>query len=195
MARLPTDVPLTEAARLLDHPQHRLIYLCEQRVVRPELGDASGRGSSRRFSARNLLEFAIALRLRDLRVPVSVLQAVVHILGVFEKQSGSTLPECLLVDPAPDLRVLIRDGRFLLASLRAASDAPRRFGCIDLQTLRGGGSGLKDLERQSAAMQGSEGDRTGSRHRPSDGDPDGDWRWRMEVHVTRIARELFSPLT
>ena len=190
MVGLPTNVPLTEAARLLDHPQHRLIYLCEQRVVRPELADASGRGSSRRFSAKNLLELAIALHLRDLRVPVPVLQAVVHVLGVFEKRSEcSELPDCLLVTPAPDLRILIRDGRFLYASLRTASGAPRLFGGIDLQTLRGGGRGLEDLERQSASGKGPEGDHAG----PSDGAPDGSWRWRLEVRVTRIALELFAP--
>jgi len=56
---------LTEIARLLGEPQHRLIYLCEKGVVVPGHGDASGRGSSRRFSRRNLLEFAVALRLQN----------------------------------------------------------------------------------------------------------------------------------
>ena len=48
---------LSEAARLLRQPQHRLIYLCEKAAVIPDYADAHGRGSSRRFSARNLLEF------------------------------------------------------------------------------------------------------------------------------------------
>jgi hypothetical protein len=59
---------LTEAAGLLREPQHRLIYLCEKGVVRPDYEDAKGRGSSRRFSARNLLEFAVALRLREFEI-------------------------------------------------------------------------------------------------------------------------------
>ena len=82
---------LTEAARILGKPQHRLIYLCEKGVVQPDVQDAEGRGSSRRFSARNLLEFAVALRLRDLEIAASFVGAVIHVLRAFER-SG--------VDPA-----------------------------------------------------------------------------------------------
>src|SRR5262245_48494686 len=75
---------LTEAARLLGEPQHRLIYLCEKSVVEPDVRDAKGRGSSRLFSSRNILEFAVALRLRDLELPVALIAGVVRILRIFE---------------------------------------------------------------------------------------------------------------
>jgi hypothetical protein len=60
---------LSEAARMLGEPQHRLICLCEMGRIQPDLQDAEGRGSSRRFSARNLLEFGVAVRLRALEIP------------------------------------------------------------------------------------------------------------------------------
>ena len=56
-----TEWTLFEIAKLLHQPQHRLIYLCEKGVIVPELSDAQGRGSSRRLSASNIFEFAIAL--------------------------------------------------------------------------------------------------------------------------------------
>ena len=100
MVRKVGDWTLTETARLLEEPQHRLIYLCEKDVVEPDVQDAEGRGSSRRFSNRNLLEFAVALRLRDLELPATMIAAVVHALRVLEnaakrKLSGFHLPESL----------------------------------------------------------------------------------------------------
>ena len=61
---------LTEVARRLDVPQHRLIHLCEKGIVIPGVHAASGRGSSRVFSAGNYLELAVALRLRDMFIPM-----------------------------------------------------------------------------------------------------------------------------
>src|SRR4029450_9323656 len=96
----PSEVTLTEAARLLGEPQHRLIHLCEKGVVVPDISEAQGRGSSRRFSPRNLLEFALALRLRATMIPVAAVAAVIHVLKTFERQvakdlPGFTLPEGL----------------------------------------------------------------------------------------------------
>ena len=62
---------LSEVARLFGQPQHRLIHLCEKGVVRADFEEARGRGSSRRFSRRNLLQLAVALKLRELMVPVA----------------------------------------------------------------------------------------------------------------------------
>ena len=97
---------LTHAARVLGEPQHRLIYLCEQGVVRPEHGDARGRGSSRLFSARNLLQFAVALHLRQLQIPVSVLAVVAYALTAFEKvvRDGGTRVQ-IAGEPAGTFRV------------------------------------------------------------------------------------------
>src|SRR6266511_4260143 len=91
---------LSELARELDTPQHRLIHLCEKGVIAPDLRDARGRGSSRVFSARNFLEFAIALRLRRGMLPVAAIGAVLRVLRAFEGRlerelPGFSLPESL----------------------------------------------------------------------------------------------------
>jgi len=99
--------------------------LCEKGAVVPDFQDADGRGSSRRFSARNLLEFAIALRLRELEIGVAYVGAVVHVLRAFERRVGKEfrdfrLPDSLRVPGAPDLRVVIADGGRLYFTLAAA---------------------------------------------------------------------------
>jgi len=141
MAHGEGDWTLTEAARLLEEPQHRLIYLCEKGVVEPDLQDAEGRGSSRRFSNRNLLEFAVALRLRDLELPATLIAAVVRVLRAFEGAVGREirgfhLPKSLRAQNAPDLRVVIGDGRRLYFTLSAGADPPKVYGGIDLDDLR-----------------------------------------------------------
>ena len=113
MKKNPDVWTLTQAARLLGEPQHRLIYLCEKGAVVPDFHDAEGRGSSRRFSARNLLEFAIALRLRELEIGVALVGAVVHVLRAFEPRVGKEfrgfrLPDSLRVPGAPDLHLSAR---------------------------------------------------------------------------------------
>ena len=77
------DFTLALVSRLLGEPQHRLIHLCEQRAVVPDIEDSRGRGSSRRFSERNLLEFAVALALQKLAIPVSVAATVNYTLRQF----------------------------------------------------------------------------------------------------------------
>jgi DNA-binding transcriptional MerR regulator len=129
---------LSEAARLLGEPQHRLIYLCEKGVVQPDLQDADGRGSSRRFSARNLLEFGVALRLRELGIPASVIGAVLHVLRGFEKAIGSQLsgfklPGSLTVAGAPELKVIIGDDQKLYFSLSAGKAKTKTYGGVSLQ--------------------------------------------------------------
>lgn len=128
---------LSEAARLLRQPQHRLIYLCEKRAVVPDLGDASGRGSSRRFSARNLLEFAVALQLRGLALPVDAVRAILYALRSFEATVGQEVRGFNLVDDlsradAPVLRALVAEGPRIYFSLGAPGKKPRFFGGVDL---------------------------------------------------------------
>src|SRR6516165_4954435 len=106
---------LSEIARRLDVPQHRLIHLCEKGVVVAEVHDASGRGSSRVFSATNFLELAIAIRLRDMMLPVALTGAVIHVLRAFEARlkdeiRGFSLAASLRTDSAPDLRMIVSDG-------------------------------------------------------------------------------------
>lgn len=171
---------LTEAARLLGEPQHRLIYLCEKGVVQPDVEDARGRGSSRRFSAHNLLEFAIALRLRVLEIPAPSIGAITYTLRAFEHKVQQRIPDfCLPFSlrgaGAPDLRVIIKDGRLYL-TLGTAKDTPKVYGGIDLKKL--------GTEKKSAgALQRALG-------HGADGDLGEGPGARVELSITRIAQEL-----
>lgn len=171
---------LTEAARLLGEPQHRLIYLCEKGVVQPDVEDARGRGSSRRFSAHNLLEFAIALRLRVLEIPAPSIGAITYTLRAFEHKVQQRIPDfCLPFSlrgaGAPDLRVIIKDGRLYL-TLGTAKDTAKVYGGIDLKKL--------GTEKKSAgALQRALG-------HGADGDLGEGPGARVELSITRIAQEL-----
>ena len=81
-----SELSLPEIARVLGEKEHRLIYLCEKGVVVPDIQDARGRGTSRLFSKRNVLEFAVALRLRESMLPATVAAAVVDILRALERK-------------------------------------------------------------------------------------------------------------
>ncbi len=180
---VPGEWTLSEAARLLGTPQHRLIYLCEKGVVQPDLEDAKGRGSSRRFSARNLLEFAIALRLRALELPAPVAGAITYTLRAFERkvqQQRPTfrLPESLRGAGAPDLRAMIGDG-CLYMSLRNGTAAPSIYGGVDLRGLGRRKLSPKELRRLSI------------RTRPVRGNGEGrDTPARVVISITRVAQEL-----
>src|SRR5438046_3365316 len=121
-------VTLTQAARALGVPQHRLIHLCEKHVVVPDLDEARGRGSSRGFSRRNLFEFAVALELRRLELPVGMVRAVLLVLRSFERAAKKMLPRFVLPDSlvrseSPEVSILIIDGSqlyFRVAKTRQA---------------------------------------------------------------------------
>ena len=183
---------LTQAARILEQPQHRLIYLCEQRVVRPDGRDARGRGSSRSFSARDLLEFAVVLRVRDLQVPASTLGALVYLLQAFESSVKEEDPEFELPwslrqnDPA-DVRIVIGDGRCLYVSFaRQCDEGPKIYGGIDLQTLRGG-EHTEERERPPDPLRVFS---PGSPDRSEFGGPERSQYCRVEICVTRVAQHL-----
>lgn len=183
---------LTEAARLLGEPQHRLIYLCEKGVVQPDFEDAKGRGSSRRFSAQNLLEFAIALRLRMLEIPALSIGAITYTLRAFEHKvqqqiPGFCLPGSLRGAGAPDLRVILNEGRLYL-TLGTAKNTPKMYGGVD----------LKKLGRDQSKKSAGELQRTLVLRAPSgrktehgvNGELGESSVARVEMNITRIAQEL-----
>ena len=185
----PVEWTLTDAARLLGEPAHRLIYLCEKGVVQPEVQDAEGRGSSRRFSARNLLEFAVALRLRELGLPASVGAAVNYLLRAFErsvskKMRDFRLPESLRLSKAPDLRVVMSDGGTFYFTLHSGGSVSKVYGGVDLDQLSKGKRAA--IERKLAHPSTS--NRSAS---PQEfGRPEGSRYARVEVSITRIAQDL-----
>lgn len=176
---------LAEVSRLLGVPQHRLIHLCEKGVVEPELADASGRGSSRRFSERNVFEFALALRLKEQLVPLASARVILYVLRQFEKVAakeiaGFRLPDSLRGGRAPDLRVILGDSEKLFVSLAPPGKPPRVFGGVDLGGATGAG------KRRVALAKA-----TRPRHDPQAfGWPEGSRYSRAEVNVTQIARDL-----
>jgi DNA-binding transcriptional MerR regulator len=180
---------LSEIARRLDVPQHKLIHLCEKGVVVPEIHDAAGRGSSRVFSANNFLELAVALRLRDMMIPVSVAGAIVHVLRRFgqELQTApgiTSLAESLRGEDSPELRVIISDGETVYFSLAKPGRKPVLFGGIPLQPLIRGSAAwdgkLKERGTSPSVVAGNH----------PFGGPEGSKFARMELSVTSIARSL-----
>lgn len=183
---------LTEAARLLGEPQHRLIYLCEKGVVQPDFEEAKGRGSSRRFSAHNLLEFAIALRLRMLEIPALSIGAITYTLRAFEHKvqqqiPGFSLPNSLRGAGAPDLRVILKEGRLYL-TLGTGKSTPKVYGGVELKKL-GRDKGRKlasDLQR-ALVLRTPSGRKTGNRVNGEFGESS---VARVEMSITRMAQEL-----
>jgi hypothetical protein len=185
-----TEFTLPEIARLMREPQHRLIHLCEKGAIVPDVQDARGRGASRRFSRRNVLEFAIALELRQMMLPVAAAAAVIHVLRAFERnvdrELGSfSLPDSLQVPDAPDIRLVLSDGRLLYFTLARAGSVPKVFGGIDIASMTSGrNSKGPSVIREITTRRGGKSDRgdfgalEGSRHA------------RVEVSITRIARDL-----
>ena len=176
---------------MLEEPQHRLIYLCEKGVIRPDFQDAEGRGSSRRFSARNLLEFAVALRLREFEIQVSLIAAVTYVLRAFEtslrkKVTGFQLPESLRGSQAPDLRVIISDDHRLYFSLRMGSSPARVFGGIAVGNLRTRGARGSSPEQRVRFPEL----RDLAHGKAEFGAPEGSRHARVEISITRIAQDL-----
>lgn len=179
---------IPEIARRLEVPQHRLIHLCEKGVVVPDVHDAAGRGSSRVFSKRNFLELAIAVRLRDMMLPVTSVGAVIHVLRAFEEQlqteiRGFSLAENLQGNSAPDLRVIISDGHELFFSLGARGKKARVYGGVPLDAVNGGRNGW-DRHLKSVHMPTHLGEnevRVG---------PEGSRFGRLELSVTAVAQAL-----
>lgn len=188
---------LSEAARIVAKPQHRLIYLCEKRVVIPDFGNAKGRGSSRRFSARNLLEFAIALKLRELTLPADTVAAITFVLRAFEGKVATTIPGFEVVrglrgKDAPDLRIIISDGQHIYFSLGFGTDNPKLFGGLDFHNLTAKPvmPGTRRKGKITANNFG-EGVPIAASASPSTfGGPEGSKHARIEISVTRIAKDL-----
>lgn len=131
------ELTLTEIARLLNEPQHRLIYLCEKSVVVPDGSDAKGRGSSRRFSERNLFEFSIALTLSEFHIPAIISKSILSTIRSFEIEVRQDmpdfrLPQSLANPEAPELNIVLTDGSYLSFTFGFAGQAMKTVGSVNL---------------------------------------------------------------
>jgi DNA-binding transcriptional MerR regulator len=175
-------------ARRLDVPQHRLIHLCEKGVVVPDVHGAAGRGSSRVFSARNYLELAVALRLRDMMLPVAAVGAIVHVLRALEDRLRHDLPDFALAESlrdaqSPELRIIVSDGQTIFFSLGVDTARPKLFGGIPVEAVIGNAP-ESDIRIDAVALPGN-GDTASVGLGPESSD-----FGRIELSVTAIAREL-----
>ncbi len=66
---------LKEVAEIVRQEPHRVIHLCECRVVVPKIG-ADGRGSVRRFSRDDIFRIRLGLTLQDSGLSVSQIKPV-----------------------------------------------------------------------------------------------------------------------
>lgn len=92
------EFTLSQIQEKLDVPQHVLIHLCEKNVIRPDFAQTEGRGKWRKFSKRNLFEFAVALVLRKYEIPVSIVGAVINVLQAYESATKRKIPEFSIPD-------------------------------------------------------------------------------------------------
>ena len=131
------QLTLTEIAKQLKQPQHRLIYLCEKSVVVPDGTDAKGRGSSRRFSSRNLFEFSVALTLSEFNVPANLSKKILSTIRLFEKEvkksiSDFQLPQSLADSKAPEISIVLTSGAHLSFVLGFVGQSIKLVGSVNL---------------------------------------------------------------
>jgi DNA-binding transcriptional MerR regulator len=177
----PRTFTLADVARRFDVPQHRLIHLCEKRIVVPDVHDAAGRGSSRVFSPRNVLELAVALRVRDLLLPLTAAGAIVRVLRGLEEKLQEDVPHFSLAaslgstNPL-DLRAIVSDGQSIYFTLGKAGEDPKLFGGVALEPA-GEAPGQIRVRKVSGTRSGF-------------GGPEGSRFARVELSVTAIAQAL-----
>ena len=121
---MATEAPITlkEVQLRLGVPQHVLIHLCEKGVIEPDFADTSGRGKRREFSKRNLFEFAVALAVRRLELPVATIALLVRVLRSFFRsvsraEPGFRIPESL-AEGGAELALRVYDGELLVLIIR-----------------------------------------------------------------------------
>lgn len=127
MPIMVSEAPITlkEVKLRLGVPQHVLIHLCEKGVIVPDFTETEGRGKRREFSQRNLFEFATALALRELELPVAVAAFVVRLTRSFERAMAKLVPGFVLPATLAErdlhLDLHLYDGRTLVFEARGKS--------------------------------------------------------------------------
>ena len=175
MPIMAADEPVTlkEVQLRLGVPQHVLIHLCEKGVIKPDFAETSGRGKRREFSQRNVFEFATALALRRVELPVATASFVIGLLRAFATATkklvpGFALPDSLIDDDL-ELSLYLLDGERLV--------------------FRAGGSAMKAPLLLGADLGSSKQSPKRPRITTLDELPEA-FDVRVEVDLTRIAKNL-----
>lgn len=102
---MPAAAPITlkEVQVRLRTPQHVLIHLCEKGVIEPDFTETTGRGKRREFSERNVFEFAVALALRKIDMPVAKIALVVRVLRTFTRAVARASANATLLEDSLEL--------------------------------------------------------------------------------------------
>ena len=128
---------LTQIAKFLRQPQYKLIYLCEKEVIVPDGVDAKGRGSSRRFSERNLFEFMVAFTLGDFHIPTKITTNLLLALRSFDRHLAKNypllrLPYSLTYPDCPEVKAILIKGTYLYFAIGKTNKSVVYIGGIDL---------------------------------------------------------------
>lgn len=115
-------ITLKEVQLRLRTPQYVLIHLCEKGVIEPDFEDTTGRGKRRKFSQRNLFEFAVALAMRRFEIPVPLTAFVIRLLRSFARATKKLVPQFelpgFLLEKGIQLSLHFYDGSYLIFSAR-----------------------------------------------------------------------------
>lgn len=165
---------LAEIQAKLGVEQHRLIHFCEKGVILPDYEDASGRGTVRRFSERNLFEFAVALELRRFLLPIAYITPIIRVLEAFESYAAKeiktfSLPESLQ-KKSIGLSIIITEGKNLVFQMRQSG----RMGYI----------GVLDISKMNVPKNAM------NRVKNLSQDPTIFTISRFEINLTKIAQSL-----
>lgn len=141
------ELTLTQIANFLHQPQYKLIYLCEKGVIVPDEVDAKGRGSSRRFSERNLFEFLVAFTLGDFNIPTKITTNLLRALRSFDKHLAKKypllkLPYSLTYPNCPEVKAILIKGSYLYFAI----------GKVNKPIIYIGGVNLMDYDRHPTSL-------------------------------------------
>lgn len=177
---------ISEIARLLNQPQHRLIYLCEKEVIIPDFSDAHGRGSSRRFSARNIFEFSTALVLSEFHFPATMSANFLYAIRSFETSVNESLndfslPDALMDNKSPEIVGIITNGSVLHFSMGIPGRLKKVFGGIDInEVTRNNDSSIDEHDFQILTNRPEKADAPSTSTNIA----------RFEINLTKIAQNL-----
>lgn len=165
------QVTLKEVQLRLGAAQHVLIHLCEKGVIEPDFSATTGRGKRREFSERNVFEFAVALAVRKLELPVSSAALVVRLLRAFGRAVNKAVPgfelPISLQSGEIDLSLFLCDGEtVMLCATGKSFKAPVRLKAK-----------LPEHDESTPQIQKLE-------------SLQGDYEVRLEINLTAIAQRI-----
>lgn len=138
------EFALSEVENVFNAPQHVLIHLCEKKVVIPDIRQTEGRGKFRRFSVKNVFEFAVALELKKYQIPLVLIKALLLVLSATYKKVESEVSTQSIAHMLQEIysALYIYDGTYIVldfadqrASAKSVQSKLRAMFGIDLKSV------------------------------------------------------------